>query len=119
MRGSFFKKQLYQRLPSPYIASISLTIVSKPAFNRKYALDFLFQAQIAANTGTSSIFEAHHDGDMSALQKPLEHPSLLHFGLSSQNPNTYFRFNIWSDHLPSVIGQNPIMLPIFRRYMFI
>jgi len=32
-------------------------------FNRLYALDLLFQAKIAANTGTSSIFDAHHDGD--------------------------------------------------------
>ncbi len=30
---------------------------------RDYALDFLLQGRIAANTGTSSIFDAHHDGD--------------------------------------------------------
>ncbi len=33
------------------------------SFNRDYALDFLLQGRIASNTGTSSIFDARHDGD--------------------------------------------------------
>jgi hypothetical protein len=31
--------------------------------NRDNALDFLLQGRIASNTGTSSIFDARHDGD--------------------------------------------------------
>ena len=40
-------------------------VVQRPVykFNRDHALDFLLQGRIAANTGTSSIFDARHDGD--------------------------------------------------------
>ncbi len=39
--------------------------------NRDNALDFLLQGRITANTGTSSIFDAHHDGDNVCAHKNL------------------------------------------------
>ncbi len=38
-------------------------------FIRDNALEFILQGRIAANTGASSIFDAHHDKTMSASQK--------------------------------------------------
>ena len=69
------QRQLFEAYYS-YVLSISLRYMATrevaeevlndiflKIFNRLYALDFLFQAKIAANKGTSSIFDAHHDGN--------------------------------------------------------